>query len=104
MAFCKGCGKQLRGDEKFCSSCGTPVLAEEGSEKKVDESLGYERYRSFQRRVRSPERRLFGAVWTGVFIIGLGILWYFDFWWPGILFLMGIMLIVRALTAYLAKM
>jgi hypothetical protein len=37
----------------------------------------------------------------GVFIIGLGILWYFDWFWPGILFLIALMVIVGGLVSYL---
>ena len=25
MSFCRNCGKELKGNEKFCSSCGSPV-------------------------------------------------------------------------------
>jgi len=31
MTFCKNCGAQLEGNEKFCVKCGTPVEANEGA-------------------------------------------------------------------------
>jgi hypothetical protein len=35
---------------------------------------------------------------TGIWLIGLGILWMFDMWWPGILILIGASMMVRALV------
>jgi len=46
------------------------------------------------------KRGLWGAISGGVFLIGLGILWYFDWWWPGILFLIAIMMIIGGIVAY----
>ncbi|MDH5770330.1 MAG: hypothetical protein OEZ25_03475 [Candidatus Bathyarchaeota archaeon] len=43
---------------------------------------------------------LWGAISGGVFLLGLGILWYFDYFWPGILFLIGIMMIIGGIVAY----
>ncbi|MFB0568043.1 MAG: hypothetical protein ACETV0_00245 [Nitrososphaeria archaeon] len=49
---------------------------------------------------------LWGAVSGGVILIGLGVLWYLSSlgyewaWWPGILFLVGIMIIVGGLVSY----
>jgi len=43
---------------------------------------------------------LWGAISGGVFLIGLGILWYFDLWWPGILVLIGLMIVVGGLVSY----
>ena len=46
------------------------------------------------------KRGLWGAISGGVFLIGLGILWYFDWWWPGILFLIAIMMMIGGIVAY----
>lgn len=43
---------------------------------------------------------LWGAVSGGVFLLGLALLWYFDYFWPGILFLIGIMMIIGGIVAY----
>jgi hypothetical protein len=45
---------------------------------------------------------LWGAISGGVFLIGLGLLWYFDWWFPGILFLIGVMSLVGGLVSYSA--
>jgi len=42
---------------------------------------------------------LWGAVSFGVFIIGLGILWIFDAFWPGILILIGLMIVIGGLVS-----
>ena len=102
MPYCRVCGKELKEGDRFCSSCGTPVFSAEVT-KGAEETVNYVRG-TFQHRIRSPRYRLFNAIWGGVFLIGLGILWYFNFWWPGILFLIGIMILVRAVIAYVDKM
>lgn len=94
MPFCKKCGAELKEDAKFCNSCGTPVSAEK---------------RARPRKMYAKEREacfgppgsgggLWGAMSFGVFIVGLGILWFFDIFWPGILILIGIMVIIGGLV------
>lgn len=34
---------------------------------------------------------------TGVFLVGLGIIALFDYWWPGIMFVIAVSVLVRAL-------
>lgn len=34
---------------------------------------------------------------TGVFLVGLGIIALFDFWWPGIMFVIAVSMLVAAL-------
>jgi len=43
---------------------------------------------------------LWGAISGGIFLVGLGILWYLNWFWPGILFLIGIMIVVGGLATY----
>ena len=38
-----------------------------------------------------------GNVMVAVWLIGLGILWMFDMWWPGILILIGVSMLVRGM-------
>jgi uncharacterized membrane protein HdeD (DUF308 family) len=44
-------------------------------------------------RKRRPAE-VWGAMWVGVLLIGLGILFYFDAFWPGILVLVGILILI----------
>jgi hypothetical protein len=37
---------------------------------------------------------------SGVFLIGLAVLWYYDLWWPGILFLLALMAIIGGIVSY----
>ena len=36
---------------------------------------------------------------TGVWLIGIGVLWYYHFWWPGIMFVAGASTILQGLVA-----
>jgi hypothetical protein len=38
-------------------------------------------------------------IFGGTFLIGLALLFLFNWWWPGILFVIGIALLVRAVAA-----
>ncbi|MCJ7622389.1 MAG: hypothetical protein MUO76_02715 [Anaerolineaceae bacterium] len=38
-----------------------------------------------------------GNVITAVWLIGIGILWMLDLWWPGILVVIGVSMLVRAM-------
>ena len=91
MLYCEKCGAEIEEDSKFCSKCGAPVAGYKREDWKAP------RYECFGWERGGP---LWGIIATGVFLIGLGVLWYFDFWWPGILFLIGLMIIVGALISY----
>ncbi|MFQ6096009.1 MAG: zinc-ribbon domain-containing protein [Candidatus Bathyarchaeia archaeon] len=93
MPYCARCGKELAEDAKFCPYCGTPV-----GEEKVERRPRYweEREACFGGRDAGP----WGAISGGAFMIGLGVLWYLDWWWPGILFLLGIMIIIGGIVSY----
>lgn len=41
------------------------------------------------------DRERANAVSTAVFLIGLGVLFYTSYWWPGILFLLGIQAVIQ---------
>jgi len=43
---------------------------------------------------------LWGAISGGVFLLGLAVLAYFDYWWPGILLLIGAMIVIGGIVAY----
>ena len=95
MPFCRKCGAELKENAKFCASCETPI----GAETRVKPKPSYTREREACFGPRGSGGGLWGAISFGVFVVGLGILWLFDFFWPGILFLIGIMIIIGALVA-----
>jgi len=53
---------------------------------------------SEERRRRPAE--LWGAIWVGILLIGLGILFYYDAFWPGILILIGILILVGGVIGW----
>jgi hypothetical protein len=104
MPVCEKCGGELKEDAKFCSYCGAPV----GTKEPLTA-------RPIEKRTRRGERKdacfgppgsgggLWGAISFGVFVIGLGILWLFDIFWPGILLLIGLMIVIGALAGLLRR-
>jgi hypothetical protein len=57
-------------------------------------------------------RRLWGAIWVGIFLIGLGILFYLDnlpeykdkgILFPGILILLGILMLIGGIIRWTAR-
>lgn len=101
---CEHCGAELKGDEAFCPRCGASVAAAkpaaEGPRPPEQRMERREEYRRMRREGCFGGGGLWGAISGGVFIIGLGVLWYFDLWWPGILILIGIMIVVGGLVSY----
>ena len=101
MAFCKHCGAELKEDAKFCPKCGAPVSAEERVRPKPPPPPA--RYAKEREACFGPPGSgagLWGAISAAVFIIGLGILWLLDWFWPGILILIGLMVLIGGLVAY----
>ncbi|NIN52409.1 MAG: zinc-ribbon domain-containing protein [Nitrososphaeria archaeon] len=94
MPFCRNCGAEFKEDVKFCPSCGTPI----GEEKRPRPRHDKEREACFG--PPGSGTGLWGSISFAVFIIGLAILWLFDFFWPGILFLIALMIIIGGLVAY----
>ena len=92
MPYCKNCGSELSESSEFCPKCGTPisVYKKESWKGPRYECFGWER-----------GGELWGIIATGVFLIGLAILWYFDIWWPGFLFLIGLMIVVGGIISYI---
>ena len=94
LPFCKSCGAELKEDVKFCPHCGTPI----GEEKRPKTSHVKEREACFG--PPGSGAGLWGTISFGVFIIGLAILWILDIFWPGILILIAVMIIIGGLVAY----
>jgi len=96
LPFCKHCGAELKEDAKFCPHCGAPV----GAEEIVRPRPKYAKEREACFGPPGSGAGLWGAISAAVFIIGLGILWLYDWFWPGILFLIGFMILIGGLVAY----
>lgn len=96
MIYCHKCGTELKDEARFCHSCGTPVSRPEKREAKRT------RYRAEREACFGPPGSgggLWGAISFGVFIIGLGLLLYYNLLWPGILILIGLMILIGSLVA-----
>ena len=102
MVTCQYCGTTVRSEDQYCPHCGSNLS------QRVMPSPPHE-----SRRRDEHEKACFGPAGSGgglwgalsgaVFLIGIGILWYFDFWWPGILFLIALMAIIGGIVAYTRK-
>ncbi len=106
MPYCQKCGEELADDATFCSSCGAQVGDTKPvyrSKAKREECFGS----SSSEACFGPPGSgtgLWGAVSGGIFLIGLVVLWYYDYWWPGILFLIAIMMIIGGIIAYTRRL
>ncbi len=96
MPYCRKCGTKIEEGIEFCPNCGTPVLEHRKEEWRGPryECFGWERGGEY-----------LGVVATGVFLIGIAVLFYLDSigvigWWPGILFLIGFMILIGAILSY----
>ncbi|MFB0569012.1 MAG: hypothetical protein ACETV0_05295 [Nitrososphaeria archaeon] len=96
---CEHCDAELKGDEAFCPRCGAATTAA-GPTAEAPRPPREEYQRMRKEGCFGGGGGLWGAISGGVFIIGLGILWYFDWWFPGILFLIGIMIVLGGLIGY----
>jgi len=97
MLRCQNCGAELKEGAKFCYSCGAEVTQQR--EREVYRG----RYREEREACFGPRGSgagLWGAISGGVFLVGLGVLWYFDAWWPGILILIGLMIVIGGIVSY----
>lgn len=43
---------------------------------------------------RKRPAQLWGSIWVGILLIGLGILFYYNIFWPGILILIGLLILI----------
>ena len=97
MLRCQSCGAELKEGAKFCYSCGADVTQQR------ERGVYRSRYREEREACFGPRGSgagLWGAVSGGVFLVGLGVLWYLDAWWPGILILIGLMIVIGGIVSY----
>ncbi len=95
MVYCNICGAEIDEDTKFCATCGASVAQRESirRHKKVDES----------KACFGPAGSgvgVWGSISFGIFLLGVGILWFLDALWPGIIILIGLMVIIGGIIAY----
>ncbi|MCW4040509.1 MAG: zinc ribbon domain-containing protein [Candidatus Bathyarchaeota archaeon] len=101
MVSCQYCGTEVRSDDQYCPHCGSNLS------QRVTAPLPQPR----ERRIRESQEKacfgpagsgggLWGALSGAIFLIGIGVIWYFDFWWPGILFLIALMAIIGGIVSY----
>ena len=93
MPYCQKCGAELKEDARFCPKCGAAVSAE------MRARPVYTKEREACFGPPGSGGGLWGALSAGVFLIGLAILWIYDIFWPGILFLIAVMIIIGSLVA-----
>ena len=95
MPYCSHCGKETGEEDQFCPNCGANLSQTQISRRR-------ER-RSRESACFGPAGSgggLWGAISGAVFLIGIGVIWYFDWWWPGIIILIGLLAIIGGLVSY----
>jgi len=95
MVYCNICGAEVDEAAKFCAACGASVTQRESvrRRKRVDES----------KACFGPAGSgvgVWGSISFGIFLLGVGILWFLDALWPGIIILIGLMIIIGGIVAY----
>lgn len=101
MVTCQYCGTEVQADDKYCPHCGSNLY------QPVTHHHRISRKRDAQEKAcfgpAGSGGGLWGAFSGAVFLIGIGVLWYFDLWWPGLLFLIAFMAIIGGIVAYYRK-
>lgn len=52
---------------------------------------------------KNPKKALWHSIAGGVFLIGLAVLFYFGSFWPWILALIGLMVIIKGVAEYYSR-
>ena len=94
MPYCQKCGAELSENTKFCTSCGIQIGGERSE---------YRYHKEREACFGGKGTGLWGAISGGVFLIGLAVLWFLNWWWPGILFLVGIIIIIGGFVSYVRE-
>ena len=93
--YCHICGAVINEDAKYCASCGASVA--------YKKSVRTRKHREEGKACFGPAGSAVG-VWEsisfGIFLLGVGILWFLDALWLGILILIGLMVIIGGTVSY----
>ena len=95
MVYCHICGVEIEESAKYCASCGASFTRRE--------SIPRHKHRDESKACFGPSGSgvgVWGAISFGLFLLGIGILWLLDALWPGIIILIGLMVIVGGLVVY----
>ena len=102
MVTCQYCGTTVQPDDQYCPHCGTNLLQRVMTPPPRERQLHDKQEKACFGPAGSGGG-LWGALSGAFFLIGIGVIWYFDFWWPGILFLIALMVIIGGIVAYSRK-
>lgn len=94
MVYCHICGVEIEESAKYCASCGASFTRRESME-----TLRREDSKACFGPAGSGVG-VWGAISFGIFLLGAGILWLLDALWPGIIILIGLMVIVGGIVVY----
>ena len=98
LPYCQSCGKEVEESNTFCPHCGAPATLTKGEP--VTHRRGFQDEQKACFGPSGSGAGLWGAISGGIFFIGLAVLWAFDAWWPGILFLVALMAIIGGVVSY----
>ena len=87
----------MKETDKFCQQCGANILPQVSKEPEFRRG-----YVENQKACFGPAGSgvgIWGSISGGVFLLGIAVLWYYDLWWPGILFLIALMIIIGAVVS-----
>lgn len=95
MVYCHICGAEIDEDTKYCASCGASVA--------YKRSVQARKHRDEGKACFGPAGSsvgVWGSISFGIFLLGVGILWFLDALWPGIIILIGLMVIIGGIVSY----
>ena len=95
MVYCHICGAEIDEEAKYCSSCGVSV--------EHKSTVRTRKHRDEDKACFGPTGSgvgVWGSISFGIFLLGVGILWFLDALLPGIIILIGLMVIIGGIVSY----